>query len=98
MSSDGIPFALQADMRMAHLLTRAPAPNLSSLSARIEARRLRLRARDTDRVVRGSRRMDRILRDQWTINGGISWVWYTGVMLVGASAGTLGSLVYSLAA
>jgi hypothetical protein len=40
--------------------------------------------------------MERILRDQWTITGGISWVWYTGVMLVGASAGTLGSLVYSL--
>ncbi len=25
------------------------------------------------------------------------WLWYAGIMLVGASAGTLGALMYSLA-
>ena len=93
----GTDFAPPIDMRIAHLLTRAAIANPSSASSRLEARRLRLRARGSDRVMRRSRRMERILRDQWTINGGISWVWYTTVMLAGASAGTLASLAYSLA-
>ena len=38
--------------------------------------------------------MERILREQWTIHGGMSWAWYTAIMLVGAGAGTLGSVVY----